>query len=162
MEIVLSGKERYSGNVKYRKKGTLIMEEDIYLKKLAQRNIKPTAMRLLILRAMMQFDRAFSLLDLETYLDTVDKSTLSRTINLFLKHHLIHGIDDGSGSLKYAVCGNECNCDIDDLHVHFYCTNCHRTYCLRNIHIPTVSLPQHFTAESINYVIKGLCDHCSH
>lgn len=63
MEIVLSGKERYSGKVKYRKKGTLIMEEDIYLKKLAQRNIKPTAMRLLILRAMMQFDRAFSLLD---------------------------------------------------------------------------------------------------
>ena len=44
MEIVLSGKERYSGKVKYRKKGTLIMEEDIYLKKLAQRNIKPTAM----------------------------------------------------------------------------------------------------------------------
>ena len=30
MEIVLSGKERYSGKVKYRKKGTLIMEEDIY------------------------------------------------------------------------------------------------------------------------------------
>ena len=55
------------------------MEEDIYLKKLAQRNIKPTAMRLLILRAMMQFDRAFSLLDLETYLDTVYKSTLSET-----------------------------------------------------------------------------------
>lgn len=138
------------------------MEENIYLNKLVQREIKPTAMRLLILRAMMQFDRAFSLLDLETYLDTVDKSTLSRTINLFLKHHLIHGIDDGSGSLKYAVCGNECNCGIDDLHVHFYCTKCHKTYCLRNIHIPTVSLPQHFIAESINYVIKGLCDHCSH
>ena len=126
------------------------MEENIYLKKLAQRDIKPTAMRLLILRAMMQFERAFSLLDLETYLDTVDKSTLSRTINLFLKHHLIHGIDDGSGSLKYAVCGN------------FYCTQCQKTYCLRNIHIPMVSLPQHFTADSINYVIKGLCDHCSH
>ena len=94
------------------------MEENIYLDKLGQRDIKPTAMRLLILLAMMQFNRAFSLLDLETYLDTVDKSTLSRTINLFLKHHLIHGIDDGSGSLKYAVCGNECNCDIDDLHVH--------------------------------------------
>ena len=43
------------------------MEEDIYLKKLAERTIKPSAMRLLILRAMMQFDRAFSLLDLETY-----------------------------------------------------------------------------------------------
>lgn len=132
------------------------MEENIYLDKLGQRDIKPTAMRLLILRAMMQFNRAFSLLDLETYLDTVDKSTLSRTINLFLKHHLIHGIDDGSGSLKYAVCGNECNCDIDDLHVHFYCTKCHKTYCLRNIHIPAVSLPQHFTAGKYQLRDKGL------
>lgn len=137
------------------------MEEKVYLEKLSQREIKPTAMRLLILKAMTQFERAFSLLDLETALDTVDKSTLSRTITLFLKHHLIHCIDDGSGSLKYAVCSDTCNCDIDDLHVHFYCVNCHKTFCLRNIHVPTVSLPQHFTLQSINYVMKGLCDHCS-
>lgn len=136
-------------------------EEDVYLHKLGEREIKPTAMRLLILRTMSRFERAFSLLDLEIALDTVDKSTLSRTINLFLKHHLIHCIDDGSGSLKYSVCSSECNCDINDLHVHFFCTNCQKTYCLRNIHIPPVSLPQYFTLESINYVLKGLCDHCS-
>lgn len=137
------------------------MEESIYLEKLNQRGIKPTAMRLLILKSMTQFERAFCLLDLETYLDTVDKSTLSRTITLFLKHHLIHCIDDGSGSLKYSVCSNECNCNINELHVHFYCTNCHKTFCLRNINVPTVSLPQHFTLQSINYVMKGLCDDCS-
>lgn len=137
------------------------MEENMYLNKLEQRNVKPTAIRLLILKAMMQFNKAFSLLDLEIFLDTVDKSTLSRTIALFLKHHLIHSIDDGSGSLKYSVCGNECNCEIDDLHVHFYCTRCKKTYCLRGIHIPAVALPQHFTAESINYVIKGVCEECS-
>jgi Fur family ferric uptake transcriptional regulator len=135
--------------------------DSIYLEKLGQRAIKPTAIRLLILRAMMQFERAFSLLDLETYLDTVDKSTISRTIKLFLDNYLIHCIDDGSGSLKYSVCGTECNCDINDLHVHFYCVKCHKTYCLRNTHIPTASLPQHFTLQSINYVMKGLCDHCS-
>ena len=137
------------------------MEENIYLKKLEQREIKPTAMRLLILKTMTGFERAFSLLDLENKLDTVDKSTLSRTINLFLKQHLIHCIDDGSGSLKYAVCNSECKCDIDDLHVHFFCTHCHKTFCLRNIHVPIVGLPQHFTLQSINYVMKGLCDHCS-
>lgn len=137
------------------------MEESIYLEKLNQRGIKPTAMRLLVLKSMTQFERAFCLLDLETYLDTVDKSTLSRTITLFLKHHLIHRIDDGSGSLKYSVCSSECDCNINDLHVHFYCTNCHKTFCLRNIHVPTVPLPQHFTLQSINYVMKGLCDHCS-
>ena len=69
------------------------MNETIYLKKLEQREIKPTAIRLLILKTMMQHKEAFSLLDLENELDTVDKSTIYRTITLFLAHHLIHGID---------------------------------------------------------------------
>ena len=78
------------------------MEEKVYLDKLAKRDIKPTAIRLLILKSMMEAGRAVSQLDLETLLDTVDKSTISRTITLFLSHHLIHSIDDGSGSWKYA------------------------------------------------------------
>src|SRR5699024_6341674 len=96
------------------------MEENVYLDKLARRDIKPTAIRLIILKNMMEAGRAVSLLDLEILLDTVDKSTISRTIALFLSHHLIHSIDDGSGSLKYAVCDNSCNCVIQDLHSHFY------------------------------------------
>lgn len=134
---------------------------EAYLDILNHRQIKPTAIRLLILKAMTEFERAFSLLDLENYLDTVDKSTLSRTINLFLEHHLIHCIDDGSGSLKYSVCGNDCNCSVDELHAHFYCLKCHRTFCLRNIPVPTVKLPRNFTLESINYVLKGCCEDCS-
>ena len=60
------------------------MDEKLYLKKLALREIKPTAIRLLILKTMMQHKEAFSLLDLENDLDTVDKSTIYRTITLFL------------------------------------------------------------------------------
>lgn len=116
------------------------MEEDIYLDKLDRRGIKPTAIRLLVIKAMMQAERAVSLLDLETLLDTVDKSTISRTIALFLSHHLIHSIDDGSGSLKYAVCDNSCNCVVQDLHSHFYCEKCHRTFCLEGTHIPVTKL----------------------
>ena len=124
------------------------MDEKLYLKKLALREIKPTAIRLLILRTMMQHKEAFSLLDLENDLDTVDKSTIYRTITLFLTHHLIHAIDDGSGSLKYAVCSNACE-------------KCHRTFCLKSIHIPMVTLPQGFTVNSVNYVLKGLCADCA-
>lgn len=79
-------------------------DQQIYLEKLEKRDIKPTAMRLLILKAMIRLDRAVSLLDIENELVTVDKSTIFRTITLFLGHHLIHGVDDGTGSLKYAVC----------------------------------------------------------
>lgn len=134
---------------------------DAYLDILNKRKIKPTAIRLLVLKAMMEFERAFSLLDLENYLDTVDKSTVSRTINLFLDHHLIHCIDDGPGSLKYSVCGEDCSCSIEELHAHFYCLKCHKTFCLRNIPVPTVQLPRNFTLESINYVLKGCCEDCS-
>ena len=94
-------------------------------------------------------------------LDTVDKSTISRTIALFLSHHLIHSIDDGSGSLKYAVCDNSCNCVVQDLHSHFYCEKCHRTFCLEGTHIPVIDLPEGFTLHSINYVLKGICQECS-
>lgn len=108
--------------------------------KLSLRDIKPTAMRLLILRTMMEMKRAVSVTDLEDKLDTVDKSTIFRTLTLFLSHHLIHGVDDGSGSLKYAVCEDCCMCTVEDQHMHFYCEQCHKTYCIRSVHAPTVNL----------------------
>ena len=135
--------------------------EETYLKLLAQRDIKPTAIRLLVLKELLTADRAFSLLDLEDRLVTVDKSTIFRTLTLFLGHHLIHAVDDGSGSLKYAACSRDCNCEMDDLHTHFYCTACHRTFCFKQIQVPQVTLPEGFTMQSINYVIKGLCSECS-
>ena len=134
---------------------------DECLEKLAKRNIKPTAMRLLILRTMMQSHQAVSLLDLENKLDTVDKSTIFRTITLFLSHRLVHSIDDGTGSLKYAVCDNECMCGVEDLHTHFYCEKCHKTFCLENTHIPQVTLPKGFSLQSVNFVLKGVCADCA-
>ena len=140
---------------------------EIYLQKLQRRDIKPTAMRVLILRAMMSTREAFSLQSLEDELETVDKSTIFRTITLFLTHHLIHAIDDGSGSFKYAVCGDDCHCGEDDedlaqdFHAHFYCSRCGKTYCLDSIHVPVVTVPQGFKVHDINYVLKGICGECA-
>ena len=94
---------------------------DKILKILENRNIKPTSNRVLVLKAMLNFDWAFTLADLENELISVDKSTISRTIHLFRHQQLIHSFDDGSGSVKYAVCNTECNCSLDELHAHFYC-----------------------------------------
>ena len=99
--------------------------------------------------------------DLENKLDTVDKSTIFRTITLFVSHHLAHSVDDGTGSLKYAVCDSECTCAVKDLHTHFYCEYCHKTFCLENIHVPVVDLPEGFAVRSINYVLKGCCAECA-
>lgn len=115
------------------------MEEKKYLDLLAKRDIQPTAIRILVLRTMMQAGRSVSLLDLETMLDTVDKSTIFRTLTLFLSHHLIHSIDDGTGSFKYAVCSDSCSCDVSDLHTHFHCEKCNKTFCFTNIPTPVVA-----------------------
>ena len=56
------------------------MEEKDYLDLLSKREIQPTAIRILVLQAMLKAGRSVSLLDLEKILDTVDKSSIFRTI----------------------------------------------------------------------------------
>ena len=90
-----------------------MVNEEYYIEKLQHRGIKPTATRLLILRAMCRGDETVSLPQLERLLPTVDKSTISRTLSTFLLNKLIHAVDDGSGSLKYYVCGDDCDCVIE-------------------------------------------------
>lgn len=92
---------------------------EIYAERLEKKGVKPTAVRILVLKAMMEASCAVSLIELETMLATVDRSTIFRTLNLFLAHHLVHDIEDGSGSLKYEVCPDEDTCSVDDMHTHF-------------------------------------------
>lgn len=138
-----------------------MIDEQELIDKLNLRGIKPTATRMIILREMFRGDETVSLPQLERLLPTVDKSTISRALSVFLLHKLIHVVDDGSGSLKYNVCSDDCDCGVEDEHTHFYCEQCHRTFCLKRIHVPVVQLPDGFQLSSINYVIKGLCPECA-
>lgn len=138
-----------------------MIDEQTLIDKLNLRGIKPTATRMIILREMFRGDETVSLPQLERLLPTVDKSTISRALSVFLLHKLIHVVDDGSGSLKYNVCSDDCDCGVEDEHTHFYCEQCHRTFCLKRIHVPVVQLPDGFQLSSINYVIKGLCPECA-
>ncbi len=135
--------------------------EEFLLHKLEHRGIRPTATRLLILSEMIRGDETVSLPSLERLLPTVDKSTISRTLALFLLHRLIHAVDDGTGTLKYAVCADDCDCSVEDEHTHFYCEHCHRTFCLKRIAVPVVPLPDGFRLTGVNYVLKGLCPECA-
>lgn len=129
--------------------------------KLHFRGVKPTAMRILVLKTLSVQNHAISLNDLESLFDNADRVTLYRTIKTFEEHKLIHRINDGSGCIKYALCNDSCDCTPNDSHLHFYCTQCELTYCLENCSIPTPPLPQKFRMQEINVIIKGLCDKCS-
>ncbi len=128
--------------------------------KLTMRNIKPTAMRELVLKVLSEQKSAISLLELEQKFEKADKTTLYRTLKTFEENKLIHSIDDGTGSVKYALCKETCECNPSDLHVHFLCTKCKHTFCLNDIAIPNLTLPANFKLETINMVVKGICANC--
>lgn len=123
--------------------------------------IRVTAVRLMVWHAIRHdFHDAFSLADLEAKLPTVDRSTLFRTLTLLTDAHLLHDIDDGTGMQKYCVC------HLDDTrhcegHVHLTCRLCSRTFCLTNVRIPHVPLPEGFRMEEAEYIVKGICAECA-
>lgn len=129
--------------------------------KLIKKNLKPTAMRELVLEALMEQQVAVCLSDLEKMFDKVDKTTLYRTLKTFEKNKLIHSIDDGTGAVKYALCKETCQCHPEDLHVHFFCIKCQHTFCLNDIPIPSINLPVNFSLENVNMVAKGVCSNCN-
>ncbi|MCR5003296.1 MAG: transcriptional repressor [Bacteroidales bacterium] len=133
---------------------------------LTEHGVKPTANRILILKTILEEERPLSMTEIETILETVDKSIISRTLATFREHHLLHDIEDGSDSVRYEVCHGHhhdglCCDEGNDLHVHFHCEACGRTFCFEKTHIPIVNYPEGFQIHSINYMAKGLCPECS-
>lgn len=129
--------------------------------KLLEKNINPTAMRLLVLDFMVKQQGALSLTDIEKGLAPADRITIYRSLKSFEEHGLIHSIDDGTGAPKYAVCVDDCDTiGHHDLHVHFHCNTCHQTFCLPDSTLPVILLPNGFQSKEMNLIVKGTCDKC--
>jgi len=128
---------------------------------LIQKQVKPTAMRLLVYKFLEKQFVATSLTDIELAFDKAERTTIYRTLKTFEKNGLVHKIDDGSGIAKFALCEEQCNCELEtDLHLHFHCTNCNETQCLTEQKIPHINLPPGFKAIDANLVVKGICNKC--
>ena len=108
---------------------------------LFEHGIKPTANRLLVLKALAESHRPVTMSELEDAIDSIDKSGIFRTLTLFKENHLLHQIDDGCEGVRYELCHAHGDTD-DDRHVHFHCEVCHRTFCLEDTPIPTVNYPE--------------------
>lgn len=127
---------------------------------LEHHGVKPTANRLLIARALQDANRPLSLMELETQLETIDKSNVFRALAAFREAHLVHVLEDAGDGVRYELCHSHDEEHDDDVHVHFYCTHCHKTYCLEDTPVPPVAVPEGFNPESVSYLVKGICPEC--
>lgn len=127
---------------------------------LEEHGVKVTPNRLLVAKALANAGRPLSLMELEAQLETIDKSAIFRTLGAFKDAHLVHVLEDSGDGVRYELCHSHHNDHDDDIHVHFYCTRCHRTYCLEDTPVPRVKVPEGYDVESVSYLLKGICPEC--
>tara|TARA_R110002167_G_scaffold23281_4_gene82722 strand:+ start:4133 stop:4549 length:417 start_codon:yes stop_codon:yes gene_type:complete len=126
------------------------------------KNVRPTAMRILVFRTLAKKRTAVTLTDMESLFEKSDRTTLFRTIKTFEENGIVHKINDGNGIPKYALCDEGCDCEAhNDLHLHFHCTECSETVCLTEHKIPQINLPDGYIASDINLVVNGICSICN-
>jgi len=127
----------------------------------AHKKIRSTSNRISIYEAILQQNNTFSLFNIEDALLDLDKSTIFRAMTLFEEKHLIHSIEDGSGSKKFCLCRNHGYCQEDENHCHLHCEVCGNTLCLETVTVPEVVIPYGFIVKKTNYIIQGICPDCS-
>lgn len=128
---------------------------------LEQAGIKPTPNRILVLRTLLASAWPMSLVEIETELQTLDKSSVFRALSSMAEKDVVHSIEDGRGITKYEACNGHDHQSLSDMHAHFYCEKCHKVYCLNGVSASATGIPDGFEVRSVNYMLKGICPECT-
>ena len=129
---------------------------------LTAHGVRPTANRILVARELQAAGRPMTLSELEDAIPSIDKSGIFRTLAAFREHALVHVIENGGEGLRYELCLSHDEDRDDDLHAHFFCEVCHRTYCLHDVPVPEPQgVPGGYSVRSSSYILKGVCPDCT-
>jgi Fur family ferric uptake transcriptional regulator len=129
---------------------------------LKEHAVRVTPVRMDILDLFLEADhQALSNSDIEHRFESIDRITLYRTLKSFEQNGIIHQVNDGSGTAKYAICSGACSHDHhEDNHAHFHCEKCDKTICLDGQVHTKVETPEGYSVKGIDVVLKGVCDKC--
>lgn len=135
---------------------------DHFNKILIKKSIRITPMRQLLLEYLLKEQKAYGLTVLEKKFPRADRSTIYRTLKTFEEKGILHRIETGVSEVKYALCEEQCTSqDHADNHPHFHCLHCQQSICLKNIFIPSPTLPENYRTTAISMSIKGICKSCT-
>ncbi|MBC5992783.1 transcriptional repressor [Pontibacter sp. SD6] len=125
--------------------------------------LRKTSCRVSVLELLMHYNYALAHADLEKQLGSdYDRVTLYRTLYSFKEQGLVHSITDLNGIIKYALCREACsNLQHQHDHVHFSCCKCGQTYCLNEVRLGPISLPEGYSASDVQFSVQGICKACN-
>ena len=128
---------------------------------LSDHRLRNTKVRRDVLSLFVEKQEALSHQFIEQEIHELDRITLYRTLRTFEKNGIIHKAIDGSEKAKYALCIDGCtDHHHEDEHAHFHCDRCNRTFCLEEVIIPPIQVPQGYHINSTYLVLNGLCKQC--
>ncbi len=143
---------------------------------LKQAGLKSTSSRLVVVSVLAQNSSPLTHQDLLKKLpENFDRVTLYRVLDWLLQQQLIHRVagDDRAwrfqinnvtnNRFKQPLLPNKSPKQIlnQHSHAHFQCSACGKIFCLDDIQ-PKLNhnIPEHFTVDSIELNIKGICPNC--
>src|SRR6187200_537337 len=117
---------------------------------LRRNQLSVTASREKILDLFLTNTRALAHADIESKAgEKFDRVTVYRTLQTFVEKGIIHAIPTPDNTVRYALCKDCEEGHHHDDHVHFVCTNCHKTICLDDIVSPGIELPDGYEAQNV-------------
>jgi len=128
---------------------------------LRTKGLKKTAQRIMLINILQKHAIALTETDIKAEMgDLYDRITFYRTIQILLEANIIHRITVDNITVKYAL-NDVAKPKHTISHAHFFCTNCQSVTCLDTIPLSDYSLPDGFTGEKCEILIKGHCAKCN-
>ncbi len=135
------------------------LDTKIYLK---EKGLNITAARLMVLAAFEQYSASLTHKKLMQMLGAnIDKVTIYRTLDVFLKYGIVHTLPSQNHTIRYAFSksksaeNNKIEC------THFECTKCGSAVFLDTGPLPKVILPLGFISKEVDIMVKGICNTCN-
>jgi len=90
--------------------------------------------------------------------ETIDTVTLYRVLEWLTANNIVHRIAGADGVWRFSASPGRHDHD----HAHFQCTRCDSVTCFNDMPLPRrPKMPDGFTSEEVDLLIKGTCPHCA-
>jgi len=121
-------------------------------------NLKRTSCREGIIDVVMMANQALSENEIRDRLaGSYDRTTFYRSFKTLEEYRIIHKIVVDNQVIKYALDNSVTN---NTEHAHFYCNECNAVKCMTTIPIQNYELPDGYSNNETEVLIKGTCANC--
>lgn len=120
--------------------------------------LRRTSCRQGIIDVVLAADQALSENEISNRLGgQYDRTTFYRSFKTLEEHRIIHKIVVNNLIVKYALDPAVRN---KSVHAHFYCSECQTVRCMEDVPVQKYQLPDGYTGEETEVIIKGTCAIC--